>query len=191
MTAVQPKSQFTPDDLVRMEDDGLFELVDGKLVEKQMGYLANWTAGRVTKVLSIHADKADLGVVVPEQSFRCFPNEPERIRRPDVAFITASRAVDLPDEGYLPIAPDIAIEVVSPTDLIYDLDEKLADYRSAGVKLVWVINPKSRTVRIHRPDHSVTELDESGMLTGESILPDFSVAVTEILPPASAVRRGK
>lgn len=188
MTTVQANTRFTPDDLLRMEDDGLFELIDGRLVERHMGYLSSLTAGRVTNALFTHASKQQLGDVLPEQSFRCFPHEPDRIRRPDVAFILASRASGLPMEGHVPIAPDIAVEVVSPTDLIYDLDEKLADYRAAGIKLIWVLNPNSRTLRIHRPDHSVTELDESGILKGESVLPDFAIAVAELLPPKPETR---
>src|SRR5258708_39000336 len=98
MTAVASQTRLTPDDLLRLEDEGLFDLVDGKLVEKQMGYLSSLTAGRVTTALSIHVAKEGLGDVLPEQTFRCFPNDPERIRRPDVAFVLASRTLGLPIE---------------------------------------------------------------------------------------------
>jgi len=70
------------------------------------------------------------------------------------------------------------------------LDEKLGDYRSAGIPLVWVINPRSRTVRVHRPDHSVSELDESEILRGETVLRDFAIPVSEILPPLQDAGRG-
>jgi len=162
-----------------MDEEGLFELVDGKLIEKQTGYLSNLTAGMVVGELRAHG----AGAVLPEQSFRCFPNDPDRIRRPDVACIIASRAAGISAEGHVTVVPDIAVEVVSPNDLVVELEEKLADYRAAGVKLVWVIDPQSRTVRIQRADHSAAHLDESGVLSGESVLPGFSVAVSEILPP--------
>ena len=182
MTTAVSVARFHPDDLQRLEEDGLYELADGKLIEKKMSHLANLTAGRVTTTLTNFTTPANLGDVLPEQTFRCFPNDPALVRRPDVAFITASRAVGLPEEGPINIAPDIAVEVVSPTDRIYDLDEKLSDYRTAGVKLVWVINPKSRTVRVHRLDHSVSELSESETLTGESVLPGFAVRLSDLLP---------
>ena len=182
-TAISSTSRVTPDDLLRLEEEGLYELVDGRIVEKQMSYLANLAAGRITTVLSNYVAPSKLGDVLPEQSFQCFPNEPDRIRRPDVAFILAARAPKGPIQGHVTIAPDIVVEVVSPSDRIYDLDEKLVDYRMAGVKLVWVVNPNSRTIRVHRPDQTVTEFSASDTLTGESVLPGFSAIVSELLPP--------
>jgi len=177
MTAAVSSARLTPEDLLCLEEDGLYELVDGKLVEMKMSYLANLTAGRVITVLSNFVAPANLGDVLPEQTFRCFPGDPDRVRRPDVAFILASRTPRVPAEGHISVAPDIAVEVVSSSDRICDLDEKLADYRAAGIRLVWVMNPNSRTIRVHRPDHTVTELAESDILRGESVLPDFAVRV--------------
>ena len=130
----------------------------------------------------MHTTSKKLGKIYPEQAFRCFPDDPDKIRRPDIAFILAERALKVPPEGHNTVVPDIAIEVVLPSDKIYQLDKKLDDYRLAGVKLVWVVNPNSRTIRIHRPDHSVTELTDNDTLTGESVLPDFAVAVRDLLP---------
>ena len=183
MTVALSSTRLTPDDLTRLEDEGLFELVDGKLVEKQMSRIASLTAGRITTALSIYVARGNFGDVLPEQTFQCFPRDRNLIRRPDVAFIISARTAGLPDEGHLSIAPDIAVEVVSPTDRIYELDEKLDDYRSAGVRLIWVVNPNSRTIRVHRLDHSVTELCESDILSGESVLADFTIQVAELFPP--------
>ncbi len=72
--------------------------------------------------------------------------------------------------------------MVSPNDKIYELDEKLNDYHLAGVKLVWVVNPSSRIIRIHRLDHSVSELSENDTITGETVLPGFSSIVRDLLP---------
>jgi Uma2 family endonuclease len=186
MTLISPASSFTPEDLLALEEDGLFELVDGKLVEKKMSSLANETAVLLSSAILVYARPNSLGKVYAEQTFKCFPEDPDKLRRPDVAFILADRAAAVGDEGHLNIYPDIAIEVVSPTDKIYEFDRKLADYRSAGVKLVWVVNPNSRTIRIHRPDHSVTELVDSDTLTGETVLPGFSAKVSDLLPPKPA-----
>jgi Uma2 family endonuclease len=187
MTIASPVSLFTPDDVLKLEDESLNELVDGKLVEKNISSLANRTAGLIASALIVHCHPRGLGEVYPEQTFQCFPEDPDRIRRPDVSFIAADRASGVDEEGHIRIHPDIAIEVVSPTDKIYELDKKLIDYRSAGVKLVWVVNPNARTLRIHRPDHSLTELIETDTLSGESVLPDFSVKLSEVLPPKSVV----
>jgi Uma2 family endonuclease len=183
MTALLAQTHFTPDDVLRLEDEGLYELVDGKLVEKQMSSLASKTAGIVTVKIGIFLEATNVGSLFPEQSFQCFPDEPSKLRRPDIAFVCTRRLAEVPDEGHVPIAPDLAIEVVSPNDTIYELDAKLVDYRSAGVKLVWVVNPNSRLVRIYRSDHSSADLQENDTLSGESVLPGFSILIKDLLPP--------
>jgi Uma2 family endonuclease len=182
MTIVSPTSLFTPDDVLALEDKGLYELVDGKLVEKGRSPLANCTAGLFTSKLVVHCRPGRLGAIYPMLSFQCFRGHPDRFRRPDVAFITADHLSGVDDEGHVRIAPDIAVEVVSPNDKIYELDTKLIDYHSAGVKLVWVVNPSTRTLRIHRLDHSLTELVGNATLSGESVLPDFSAKLSDLLP---------
>jgi Uma2 family endonuclease len=186
MSTIATQGRVTPDDLLRLEDEGLFELVDGKLVEKRMSSLASKTAGIITHRLLSFAEQGRLCEVYPEQAFRCFPEAPDLIRRPDIAVVVAPRLAGVPEEGHVPISPDLAIEVVSPSDSVYELDEKLADYRAAGIKLVWVVNPKARVVRVHRLDHSVSELQEGDVLSGESVLPGFSIPVGDLLPPAPA-----
>lgn len=185
VVAAQPPSHFTPDDLLNLDDGHLYELVGGKLVEKQMSSLASETAGIIIVRLGNFILESRAGKLYPEQTFKCFAHDPDLIRRPDIALITADRVASVPEEGHVPIAPDLAIEVVSPNDKIYELDEKLADYRSAAVKLVWVVNPKARTLRIRRLDHTVTELEETDTLSGESVLPGFSILVRDLLPTPS------
>jgi Uma2 family endonuclease len=186
MSTIATQGRLTPEDLLRLEDEGLFELVDGKLVEKRMSSLASRTAGIITARLVSFAAQGKLYAVYPEQAFQCFPHAPDMIRRPDIAVVVADRVAGVPEEGHVPVAPDVAIEVVSPSDSVYELDEKLADYRAAGIKLVWVINPKARVVRVHRPDHSVSQLEEGDTLSGELVLPGFSARVSELLPSPAA-----
>ena len=184
MTVLEAQIEHAPGDILRLEDERLIELVHGRVVEKQMSSLASKTAGIVTVELGIFLKKSRSGSLFPEQAFQCFPNDIGGFRRPDIAFIAAERLAEVPDDGYVPVAPDLAIEVVSPNDTIYELDEKLADYRSAGIKLVWVVNPNSRTIKVHRLDHSFAELQETDTLSGESVLPGFSILVKDLLPPA-------
>ena len=85
------------------------------------------------------------------------------MRKPDVSFVRKERLPEgLTSEGYLYIPPDLAVEVVSPNDLAYQVDHKVDEYLNAGVPLVWVINPESRKVFIHRRDMSVSVLREGG-----------------------------
>ena len=81
----------------------------------------------------------------------CFPDAPAKVRKPDASFIRRGRLPGeaLPD-GFCPIPPDVAAEVVSPNDLAYEVDEKVGEWLRAGVRLVWVINPRARIVAVHR-----------------------------------------
>lgn len=116
MTTAPFPIRFTPDDVLKLEDQGLFELVEGRLVEKQMGLVATKTVAEIFFCLMTFAKKTNAGIVVTEQSFRCFPDDPDQMRRPDVAFILAERSAGLGDVGHVPIAPDLVVEVISPND---------------------------------------------------------------------------
>jgi Uma2 family endonuclease len=181
-----PSVAIEPDDLLRMESSGLFELSEGRLLEKHMGYDANWTAGQIAARLNVYMWQSRAGDVLPEQSFRCFPDDTRAVRRPDVAFIAADRIPSPRPTGHVPIRPDLAIEVVSPTDEVDELELKLADYRAAGIPLIWVVIPAVRLVRIFRPDAPIAELRVGETLTGDPVLPGFSVAVADLFPAVEA-----
>ncbi|HEY3838616.1 MAG TPA: Uma2 family endonuclease [Bryobacteraceae bacterium] len=186
MTLGSPPTRFTPDDLLRLEEDDhhLYELVDGKLVEKEMSSLANQTAGlNITILNNFCLQKKSGDVAYAEQAFRCFPHDEDLIRRPDVSLIVAGRLKSVPEEGHIPIAPDLAIEVISPNDKIYRFERKLADYRKAGIPLIWEVNPKFRFIRIHRLDRQPERLEETDTITGGPVLAGFSMMVRELLPP--------
>ncbi len=175
MTLLAPphsSSRVTPDDLLKM--NGLFELVDGQLSEKQMSFLSGKTVTNLSSILIPFIKSQKLGELASEVTFRCFPNDPDQVRRPDLAFISAARLNRVPDEGHIPIAPDLAIEIVSPNDSVYELDDKLIDYRAAGIPLIWIINPHAKGIRIFRPGKPIEELGAGDQLTGDTILPGFS-----------------
>jgi Uma2 family endonuclease len=90
---------------------------------------------------------------------------------------------DVPPKGWIRIPPDLAVEVVSPNDTAGELEEKLDDYRKAGVPLVWVIYPEQRKARVFRPDGSAVEVMEDDELSGEDIIPGFRCPLLAILPP--------
>lgn len=101
---------------------------------------------------------------------------------PDVAFVAAERQSALPYDGFNPIAPDLAVEVVSPTDSVRHYVTKVSNYLAAGT-VVWVIYPASQQVAIHAPTQPVQVLSADDVLTGGDVLPDFSVTVRELFPP--------
>ena len=188
MSVPAPKV-ITPEDLLRMGDEGKqFELVDGSLVERNVSTESSYVAGEVFFALKAHA--RGLGYVFPaDASFQCFAADSRRVRRPDVAFVTVERLP--PDrfrtEGHCTSVPDLVVEVISPNDYAKAVNQKIAEWLGAGVRLVWVIDPDARTVfgyHADRPDTADIRR-EADTLTGDPVLPGFAVPVAELfrLPP--------
>lgn len=189
MASIIAERRYTPDELLKLPDGDRFELVAGQLVETEMSLLASFIAGRLIELLSAFVRAGELGgVFSSDASYQCFTKDPERIRRPDVSFIQRSRLKPEFFSGHVPIAPDLAVEVVSPNDLYYDVQNKVEEYLAAGVRLVWVLNPDKKIVQVYRPDRSVSHLQISAELSGESVLPGFACGVVDLfkLPPTQA-----
>lgn len=183
-TAITPIG-FTPEDLLEMPEGDLYELVDGRLVERDMGAKSSWVGGRLYRRLSDFSDGNKLGWVWPaDNGYQCFPKKPTKVRRPDVSFIRFGRlpGEQLP-EGFIRIAPDLAAEVISPNEMAYELDEKIQEYQEAGVRLIWVVNPHSRVVWVHRTDGTIQKLTDRDELNGEDVVPGFRCPVRDVLPP--------
>ncbi|HEY2893618.1 MAG TPA: Uma2 family endonuclease [Pirellulales bacterium] len=186
MSTVLGKPQITPDELLELPDDARFELVDGQLVRKEMSLLAAWVASRINKRLGIVVEPQELGVVLTsDASYRCFGDDPDRIRRPDISFIQRARMRPEYVKGHIPIAPDLAVEVVSPNDLFFDVRRKAGEFERAGTRLVWVVNPDKREIEIFRSDGSHSFLRGDEYLEGENVVPGFRCPLTEIFqsPP--------
>ena len=180
--AIENEIRYTPEDLLSMPDGKNYELVDGRLEERDMGAESSWIEGWIYFQLMMFCEEHRLGRVWPSSNgYQCFPHAPGRVRRPDVSFIRAGRLPgdELP-KGHVRIAPDLAVEVVSPRDLALELDEKLEDYQKAGVRLVWVVYPESRTVTIYRADGSVSRLHQDDVLSGEDVIPGFRCEVRSL-----------
>ena len=184
-TAIAPKTYYTPEDLLSMPDGEGYELVHGRLLERKMGAESSGVGGDLLALLVPHCKRHGLGRALPaDTGYQCFPQDPNLLRKPDVSFIRQDRLPGgrLP-KGWVKFSPDLAVEVVSPNDLAEELEEKLADYRKAGVPLIWVIYPGARTAMVNRRDGSVSRLFEDDELSGEEVIPDFRCVLREILPP--------
>jgi Uma2 family endonuclease len=180
------QTTFTPDDLLKMPDGDTYELVNGQLVEQAMGAKAGWVSGQIYTLLNLHAKQHDAGWAFPDgTSIQCFPDDPNKVRRPDTCLVARGRFQnDEVPEGHILIPPDLAVEVVSPNDSYYDVEAKVGEYLDAGVKLVWVINPANRTVKVYRAEGDVSHLDEKDQLSGEDVLRGFVCRVGDLFPPA-------
>jgi Uma2 family endonuclease len=171
-----------PEDLLRMPDGDHYELIDGRPQEKPIGAKSDEIGGLLLTHFNNFIRLKKLGRAYQSQTgFQCFPGKPKQVRMPDTSFVSAGR---LPDdrspEGYIQVAPDIAVEVISPNETYEEVEAKVGEYRSAGVKLIWVISPKSKTVLIRRLDGTCAEVNKTGTLSGEDVLPGFTCAVAEL-----------
>jgi Uma2 family endonuclease len=172
-----------------MPDGKNYELVDGVLVERNMSALSSLVAGELLTRVNLYCKTHDLGWVFgADCGYQCFPGFPKKVRRADLSFIRRSRlTVAQLDQGFLPIAPDLAVEVVSPNDLAYKVAEKIQEYLDAGVPLIWVVYPPTRSVYVHRGDSPIEVVRAEQDLDGEGILPGFRCRVGDLFPtPAPA-----
>ncbi|RKU09793.1 hypothetical protein C6503_20605 [Candidatus Poribacteria bacterium] len=126
--------------------------------------------------LGLYVRENQLGsVYMPDTGFRVG----EHVLMPDIAFLASAR---IPDDlsKASPIPPDLAVEVVSPTDVLYRVEEKVFAYLEAGTQLVWVLKPRSKTVTIYRSETDITLLTRNDTLTGENVVEGFSCQVAEL-----------
>lgn len=182
MNLILPQPSFTADDLLTVPDGDRFELVDGKLVEQSMGAVSSRVGVRLSRRLDEFCDEPFGGWVLgADASYQFLPDRPNTVRKPDVSFIRPGRLPDerLPD-GHIRLAPDLVAEVISPNDLYYAVEEKIAEYRTGGVRLIWVLAPPTRTVLIRRLDGSAAEVRADGELNGEDVVPGFVCRVGDL-----------
>ena len=106
---------------------------------------------------------------------------PDTVRAPDVAFVARERLAQIPEEGYADLAPDWVAEILSPGDRPGEVLEKVGQWLSAGVRLVWVLDPVRRDARIYRADGSVSTLKSDDELDGEDVLAGFRCPLRDIL----------
>ena len=134
-------------------------------------------AATITFLLRGHVVRKRLGSVTTEVGF-ILARDPDTVRAPDVAFLRRERRPESP-EKYVPGAPDLAVEVVSPTDRVEEIDSKTQAWLDAGTPLVWVVWPRMRSVAIHRPGQPVRTVQGQDLITGEEVLPGFQCSVSE------------
>lgn len=158
------------------------ELVRGQLVVcEPPGALHGYVAVRLAARLVQHVEAKDLGAVfAAETGFKLF-SDPDTVRAPDVAFVSNARLPHPLPSGYPAIAPDLAVEVLSPGDRPGEMLAKVADWLEAGSTLVWVTDPVRRVARAYRADGSDATITETGVLAGENVLPGFECALASIL----------
>ena len=183
--------EILPGEMDQYDDGKLYELVNGKLVEQRMSDYANFVANAVNKKFIAWAEPIGAGESFVETTFQCFPADPDLVRRPDVAFISAERLKGYSwRNSHVTLVPDLAVEVLSPNDKNGEINAKLREYHTAGVKVVWHVDPDARHVIVRPNGGKPLLLTEEDELTGGEVLPGFSCRVSTLFParpPVGAV----
>ena len=138
-------------------------------------------AHRVGLVIGNHVLDRGLGRVFAAETGFLLRRDPDTVRAPDVAFVSGERlgTGEIP-AGFLEMAPDLAVEVVSPGDSATAVQAKVDDWLAAGTRLVWVVDPGARSVTVHRPAGAAAVVPEAGTLDGAPVFPDFRVRVRDL-----------
>ena len=172
---------MTADELFMMPSrDMRHELIRGELLTMApAGFEHGSLAARVFRRLSNHAEAHGLGEVVSSDTGFYLTRNPDTVRAPDVAFVKKSRLPSPPSMKFFEGAPDIAVEVISPSDTLEDVEDKVDDYLNAGTHQVWVVNPRRKTITIHSVG-TIRILRETDSLDGGTAFPGFVLRVGEI-----------
>jgi Uma2 family endonuclease len=165
--------------------DGWYEVVDGQIVEKPpMGAFEVWITGLLVQVLGTYARSNQLGHVVPEMLFLI--DAPRKLkRRPDVAFVSRERwpmSRRVPRTETWDVVPDLAVEVISPSNTADEVAGKLEEYFRSGVRLVWHVYPGQGKVYVYDSPLSVRILQVGDDLDCGAVLPGFRMPVSELFP---------
>ena len=193
-----PPGFATEDDVVAIHDreNRLYELIDGILVEKTLGYFEGHMALLIGRLLGNFVAEHNLGVDAgADGMMRLFPG---MVRIPDVSFVAWDRITPGKVTPRVPrpdLAPHLAVVVLSVSNTKEEMDEKLADYFEAGVLLVWYVDPRARVATAYTSTGRVTVLNEGDTLDGGAVLPGFALPLKgffdEPEPPAAAGQGGE
>jgi Uma2 family endonuclease len=185
MSTITPPTQLTPEAVERAsERDGkLYELIDGELKEKQVGFRSLFIAGRIIERLNAQLYPQE-GAAAGEVMIYCF-DRPNHGRKPDVVYLGKNRweGNRMPD-GDLHSPPDLVAEVLSPGNGGIELEDKLDEYLVAGIPLVWIVNPDRRTIRVYRNDGTTHLFRGQEVIENEPLLPGFRLSASDVFPVA-------
>jgi Uma2 family endonuclease len=174
---------------IRDSEERFYELVEGVLVEKIMGYLESYLAIELGRLLGNFIAEHDLGILTgADGALRLMQG---LVRIPDLAFVSWEHLPErrLPIEAVPDVTPDLAVEILSEGNTPAEMERKLRDYFLSGTRLVWYIDPQRRTVRVYANPDQCIELGERQTLDGGAVLPGFSLPLTQLFARLPKPRR--
>jgi Uma2 family endonuclease len=177
---------ITADELQSLPDDGsfLYELDRGRLIDLcPASAYASLVAGTVLIELGSYVKQHGLGVCFGADGGFKLASDPDTVRATDVSFVRAERIPGggIPRQGYWSGAPDLAVEVLSPSNRPGELWRRIGDLLNAGTRLIWVIDPEQRRAVVIRPGNEIELLAEDGVLDGETAVPGFALPLRRVL----------
>lgn len=177
----EEKALLTIEEFERLPDDGWrAELVRGHVVrELPAGFEHAGIGVRIATALHAFVQERALGEVVGADAGFVLFGEPPTVRAPDVAFVAEDRLTFDP-KRFAPLAPDLAVEVVSPSDTVSEVHEEVMDYLDAGTRVVWVVDPGSRSVTVYRSRDEIRLLTGDEDLDAEPVLPGFRLKLSKL-----------
>lgn len=176
------KPLVTAEELERMGEQGFgYELVRGELVPvSPPGEEPGELAARIAAELLGFVRARRLGRVYVESGYILFRN-PDTVRGPNVSFVSRARRGEVPNRrGFVPVAPDLAVEIRSPDGTLTELSAKVQEYLDAGARLVWVVDPPSQTVQVHESERDPRVVTMGAALDGGEVLPRFALPLAEL-----------
>jgi len=175
---------MTADELLAMPDDGfVYELIKGELIKVSPppGHEHGLVAMNIAGPLYSYAKTKNLGNVYAAETGFLLEQDPDTVRAPDVAFVRRERIQKAGTvEGYWIGAPDLAVEVLSPSDTVRRIEGEVAEWLESGSRLVWVVRPKMHTVTVYRSLTEIVVLTEKDTLDGGDVVPGFQIPIAEI-----------
>ena len=174
---------FTADELLALPDDGWrYELVKGELIRMSpTGQEHGEITINVTVPLATHVKSKKLGVVLAAESGFWLERDPDTVRAPDIAFISRERYVKVGrTPKYWEGAPDLAVEVLSPSDTVKRVEGKVVSWLQSGARMVWIVSPKLHTVTVYLSLTEISVLTEKDILDGGEVIPGFEIPVAEV-----------
>jgi Uma2 family endonuclease len=174
----------TAEALFEMGDIGRCELIGGRIVRKALAEAEHGEAAvEIACIVKSHVDANRLGKVFLGGTGFVIARNPDTVGAPDVAFVGKDRLPSGRVRGFFPGAPDLAVEVVSPSDRLSDLTSKVDERLAAGATSVWVLDPPNRAIVVYRAGKQVLRYGDSDELRDEPTLPGFALKLSDLFVP--------